>query len=194
MWPADPGPMLPRLNSRTPECPARFRDSTTLAANGRSFNAISNGSIRVVSDSAAACGERCPRAVNSARPTPPSDSVAAPLLLERRAGALSAPADREVGLTRLRGAATATGPARRRLTSMWRFLAMVFCGFSWSARSSAAVASSSCPSSRQHRPRRVHAPWFDGDSVVISSLTERASGPKSPRFAKSMACCSSEAR
>ena len=45
--------MLSRgLNSRTPACPARFRDSTTLAANGRSFNAISHPPIARLSASA----------------------------------------------------------------------------------------------------------------------------------------------
>ena len=122
--------MLPRLNRRAPEWPARFRDSTTFAANGRSFNAMSSGSMRFVSDSTAACGDRCPSAVNSARPIPPRASVAAPALVDRRGAAPSLPAARGVEFARRRGATAATGPARRLLTSMCRFLAIVFCGLS----------------------------------------------------------------
>jgi hypothetical protein len=42
----------------------------------------------------------------------------------------------------------------------------------------------------QQRASRVQAPWLAGASRVISSLMLRASDPKSPRLANSMALCS----
>ena len=131
MCPGDPGSMLPRLNSRTPAWPARFRDSTTFAANGRSFKRhqerLDAGGQRLdggLRRQMAQCREfRAPDAAESERrraaPGPSGEAVA-----------LSAPTARDAGLARLRGTAAASGPARRLLTSMCRFLAIVFCGLS----------------------------------------------------------------
>jgi len=96
----------------------------------------------------------------------------------------------ELAAARRRGAgAGAEACIRRRVMSPCMFRAMVFCGSSCSAASTATVASSSCPSSMQQRARRVHAPRLCGDASASCWFTRLASGPKSPRFANSMACC-----
>src|SRR5829696_2501331 len=109
--------MLPRRYNRAPERPARLRASTTFAANGRSLSAISSGSIRAVSASAAAGAGRWPRAVNSARPIPPSATV--PAFLARVDGVAFGEAELlrlADGAARFRGAGVTGGGARRRLT------------------------------------------------------------------------------
>ena len=116
----------------------------------------------------------------------------------RGAGAAPRSAGSRLLAARLAGprdGASSAGSARssRRITSWSRLRARLFWGFSSRADSSAPLAASSCPASRQHRASRVHAPSFSGASRVSSSLTARASAPKSPRLAKSTAfCCRDE--
>ena len=148
------------------DCPARLRPRRSLSRTG-TLTAINRASTAGPSDSSAEAGASWPRAANCA-----GRSRHAPGRLPPRAStSLPSPPSSSTSVRRRERRAPRVEWLRSRLR------AIMFWGFRI-AGLGAALASSSRPSSMQHRARRS-TPWFSGATRASSSLICFASAPKS---------------